>query len=530
MASLNNFFELLVSKKSELLDLFLQHINLTTMAVLISLVIGIPLGILITRNKTCAKIVIGLANIMQSIPCIALLAFSIPFLGVGEKPAILMVIVYALLPIIKNTYTGISGIDARTVEMARGLGITKWKRLLSIELPIAIPFIMAGVRISAVAAVGTMTIAAFAGAGGLGWFINLGLNSRNTALVLLGAIPASLLALVLDFLLGRLEHALTSEGLMPADQIQNIPKKKRRRELAVISVICAAFIAISVGSSVQSALASQGAEKVVIGSSNYTEAILLGYMYSDLITENTDLQVEQRFNLNGAALCFDALDSDKIDMFVEYTGTILPNMLHRPIETTDPAVIYEQIRTLMAEENNIHISAPLGFNNTYAMSVLPETAQKHGLKTLSDLMKKAPQLRLGCTVEFVQREDCLNLLKSTFGTAFQDVKGLDASIRYEAVVAGQVDVIDAFTTDALLSKTGLVMLEDDTQFFPPYQAVNLVRQEILDQYPQLVDVLSTLDGAIDEETMASLNAKVDIDGMDARDVARAFLMEQGLIT
>lgn len=525
-----SILELLSSKKYELLNLFMQHINLTTMAVMIALIIGIPLGILITRNKGCARMVIGLANIMQSIPCIALLAFSIPFLGVGEKPAILMVIVYALLPIIKNTYTGIISIDARTVEVARGLGITKWKRLFSIELPIAIPFIMSGVRISAVAAVGTMTIAAFAGAGGLGWFINLGLNSRNTALVLLGAIPASILALALDFLLGKLEHALTSEGLMPADKIQNIPKKKRRRELAVISAVCIAFIAVSAGSSIQGAFADRRVQKVVIGSSNYTEAVILGYLYSGLIEENTDLQVEQRFNLNGAALCFDALDSDKIDMFVEYTGTILPNMLHRPIETTDPDVIYGQIKNLMAKEHNVHISAPLGFNNTYAMSVLPETAEKYGLKNLTDLMAMAPQLRLGCTVEFVQREDCLELLKNIFGATFKDVKGLDASIRYEAVEAGQVDVIDAFTTDALLSKAGLVKLEDDISFFPPYHAVNLVRQEILDQYPQLSGVLSRLDGAIDENTMATLNSRVDIDGIDAKDVAREFLIEKDLIS
>lgn len=527
---MNSFLELLDTKKYELMNLLLQHINLTAMAVLISLIIGIPLGILITRNRFCSRVVIGLANIMQSIPCIALMAFSIPFLGVGEKPAILMVIVYALLPIIKNTYTGIVSIDPRTMEVARGLGITKWKRLFSIELPIAIPFIMSGVRISAVAAVGTMTIAAFAGAGGLGWFINLGLNSRNTALVLLGAIPASMLALALDFLLGKLEHALTSEGLMPAEQIQNIPKKKRRKELAFISTICAAVLLVSVGSSFGTAMSDRSEQKVVIGSSNYTEAIILGYIYSQLIEENTDLTVQQRFNLNGAAMCFDALDNDRIDMFVEYTGTILPNMLKRPIETTDPDVIYKQVRELMGQEHNIHISEPLGFNNTYAMSVMPETAEKYQLKTLSDLMDKASQLRLGCTVEFVQREDCLNLLQDTFSEEFKDVKGLDASIRYEAIETSQVEVIDAFTTDALLPKAGLVKLEDDVNFFPPYHAVNLVRQEILDQYPQLTDVLACLDGIIDEDTMAALNAKVDIDGMDARDVAREFLTENQLIT
>ena len=526
---MNSFINLFMEKKVELLQLFIQHMNMTTMAVFISLLIGVPLGIIITRNKVAAKIVIGIANVMQSIPCIALLAFSIPFVGIGEKPAILMVIVYALLPIIKNTYTGIVSIDPKTIEMAKGLGLTTWKRLFKVELPVAAPFIMSGIRISAVAAVGTMTIAAFAGAGGLGWFINLGLNSRNTMLVLLGAIPASLLALLLDFLLGKLEHAVTSEGLLPPEQIQNIPKAKRRRERIIVIILCAALVFVPVGTSVYENVQAGTQKKVVVGTSNFTEALILGYMYAELIENDTDIDVEQRFNLNGASVCYDALDSGKIDMFVEYTGTIMANMLKEPVNTKDAGELYQQVSEKMEADHQIHISAPLGYNNTYVMSVMPATAEKYNLKTLSDLMKVAPELRLGCTVEFVQREDCLNLLESTFGTKFKETQGLDASIRYQAVESGEVDVIDAFATDALLPKTGLVKLEDDAQFFPPYYAVNLVRDQVLEQYPELEQTLSKLDGKIDADTMAGLNAQVDIDGKDAKEVAHNFLTEQGLI-
>lgn len=529
MNSLYSFFELFMTKRAELLGLFIEHMNMTTMSVFISLAIGIPVGILITRNRTVAKIVIGIANVMQSIPCIALLAFSIPFVGIGTKPAILMVIVYALLPIIKNTYTGINSIDPKTLEVAKGLGITRWKRLFKIELPIAAPFIMAGVRISAVAAVGTMTIAAFAGAGGLGWYINLGLNSRNTMLVLLGAIPASLLALAIDFLLGKLEHAVTSEGLMPADQIRNIPKADRRKERIGIVGLCCLLILVPTFSSIKSAISSIGEKKVVIGTSNFTEVLILGYMYSELIENGTDLKVEQRFNLNGNSVCFDALTTDNIDMFVEYTGTALSSMLHQPMDTKDPDEVYSRVKELMMSEHNIHTSAPLGYNNTYVMSVSPEVADKYQLTTLSQLMDIAPQLRLGCTVEFVQREDCLPLMEETFNTTFGQVDGLDASIRYEAIDAGEVDVIDAFSTDALLPKSGLIKLEDNVQFFPPYYAVNFVRQEVLDQYPELVPVLEKLDGALSETRMAELNAQVDIDGRDAKDVAHDFLVEEGLL-
>lgn len=521
--------QLFLDRKIELLELFIEHMNMTTLAVFISLAIGVPVGILITRSKPVAQVVIGAANVMQSIPCIALLAFSVPFVGIGTKPAILMVIVYALLPIIKNTYTGIMSIDPKTIEVAKGIGMTKWKRLLRIEIPIALPFIMSGIRISAVAAVGTMTIAAFAGAGGLGWFINLGLNSQNIDLVLLGAIPASLMALGLDFLLGRLEHAITPEGLRPPELIQNISKEKRRREQVVAFGLCALLVLLPVGFSVAEAVDSQGKDKIVVGSSNFTEVMILGYMYSDLIESNTDIEVEERFNLNGGVVCFNAIQNGDIDMFVEYTGSILPNYLHETIDTNDPQAVYEKAAELLKRDYNILLSEPLGFNNTYVMSVRPDTAQRYQIRTLSQLMQAAPQLRLGCTVEFIQRGDCLPLLEERFGTSFQSEKGLDSSIRYQAIAAGEIDVIDAFATDALLEKQGLTLIEDDVGFFPPYDAVNLVRQETLDKYPELEPVLAKMDGLLDEETMRALNAKVDIEGMDAKDVAHQFLVEKGLV-
>ena len=524
---MHNFINLFMDKKGELFQLFMQHLNMTTIAVFISLLIGIPTAILITRNKTASKIVIGIANVMQSIPCIALLAFAVPFVGIGAKPAILMVIVYALLPIIKNTYTGITSIDPKTVEVAKGLGLSKGQRLLKVEMPIAMPFIMAGIRISAVAAVGTMTIAAFAGAGGLGWFINLGLNSRNPGLVLLGAIPASLLALIIDFILARLEHAITSEGLLPADKIKNVSKSVKRRERALIYSLCALLVILPAASSISTAFANNR-NKIVVGSSNFTEALILGYMYSDLIESNTDLEVEQKFNLNGASFCFDSLTNEDIDMFVEYTGSALSTMLHEPIEN-DKDTVYNKVKKLMMERHNISVSEPIGFNNTYVMSVKPETAEKYNLKTLSDLIKNADKLDLGCTVEFVQREDCLPLLEKQYNMKFKKVSGLDAAIRYQAVDSDEVQVVDAFSTDALLAKLGLTTLEDDVHFFPPYYAINFTNQKVLDEHPELKPVLAKMDGLIDEKTMADLNSQVDIDGRDPKDVAHDFLVEKGLI-
>lgn len=524
---MSNFFTLLADKRWELLDLFVEHMNMTTIAVLISLAIGVPLGILICRNKKVSSIVIGIANVFQSIPSLALLAFAVPFVGIGTKPAIIMVIVYALLPIIKNTYTGISGIDPKMIEAARGTGLNRTQRLFKVQLPIAAPFIMAGVRISAVTAVGTMTIASFVGAGGLGWFINLGLNSGDPAMVLLGAIPASLLALLLDFILSKLEKVITPEGLKPADQIQHVSRKKRRRQKAVVFALCGILVALPIGTNIAESMGGQD-RTVVIGTSNFTEAIILGYVYSELIEANTDLTVEQKFNLNGTTICFNALKGGSIDMVTSYTGTALTGMLQQPI-SSDVDEVYDTVKTMMQEQFDIRVSKPLGFNNNYVLSVRPETAQQYNLEKLSDLAAVSSELRLGATVDFIQREDNLPSLKEEYGISFKEENGLAANIRYQAITSGQVDIIDAFSTDAMLEKTQLTTLEDDRNFFPPYYAINLVRGDTLEQHPELEAVLAKLDGVLDEPTMRNMNYQVDVEGKDAQQVAHDFLAEKGLI-
>ena len=278
-----------------------------------------------------------------------------------------------------------------------------------------------------------------------------------------------------------------------------------------------------------SSITNANEKKVVIGSNNFTEAIILGYMYADLIESNTDITVEKRLNLNGASVYFNALETGELDMVTSYTGTALVSMLHQDLTTTDPDEVYKKVSDRMMSEHNIYTSAPLGFNNTYVMCVTPEIAERYNLSKLSDLIKVADELRLGCTVEFIQREDCLPKLQEEYGVEFKSVSGLDASIRYSAVEAGEVDVIDGYATDALLVKTGLIKLEDDLNFFPPYYSVNFTQQSTIDKYPELKEVIAKLDGLIDEDTMAKLNKQVDIDGKDASVVAHEFLEEKGLV-
>jgi len=208
--SLINFF---VKRHKEILSLLLQHLYLTFLAVGFAILVGIPLGILIARYKKLSGPIIGVANVIQAIPSLALLGFLIPFLGIGTKPSIFMVLLYSLLPIIKNCYTALVNIDGDLLEAAKGMGMTKRQVLFRVQIPLAMPVIMAGIRISAVTAVGLMTIAAFVGAGGLGDLVFRGVQSVNNNMIIAGALPACLLALVMDFVIGRLEKLTVPKGI-----------------------------------------------------------------------------------------------------------------------------------------------------------------------------------------------------------------------------------------------------------------------------------------------------------------------------
>ena len=198
---------------SQITELLLEHIVMTVIAVGLAIVIGVPLGILISYVKRLSGPIVGVANVIQAVPSMALLGLAIPLLGIGTLPAVVMVIIYSLLPIIKNTYIGISGIDPAMVEAARGIGLTRWQVLYKVKLPMALPVIMAGVRISAVTAVGLMTMAAFIGAGGLGYLVFSGIRTVNNLQILAGAIPACILALIVDFLMGIVEKLVTPVSL-----------------------------------------------------------------------------------------------------------------------------------------------------------------------------------------------------------------------------------------------------------------------------------------------------------------------------
>ena len=522
---MQSFYELFIARQDELLGLFWDHLNMTVLAVLVASAIGIPLGILIAKSRRLAVPVMALANILQSVPCIALLAFAIPFVGIGAPAAVVMVVVYALLPILKNTYTGILSVDPKLYEVARGMGMSKLRYLKTVEWPLSAPAIMSGVRIATVSAVGTMTIAAFAGAGGLGWYINLGLNAQNQTLVLLGAIPASLMAVGLDALLGVLERRVSAVKM-------HHPSTDRRSKVrdALLVLALSGLVVSPIAHCMQSYIQKEGRHTVVVGAANFTEAIVLGHVFSELIQKETGLKVDERFNLNGEGLCYTALDAGKIDAFIGYTGAIWMNYLHKPLVSKVPETVLSEVRQSLETEKHLVTSGPIGFSNTYQLTVSPSVAQRERLETVEDLMANADHLTIGATVDFMQRDDGVPaLIKAYGGHDFKSKVGLDGSLRYSALAAEEVDVIDAFSTDGLLEKIDCVALRDDDHFFPPYDAIAMMRQGVVSQYPALKNVVDQLEGLIDQKDMRRMNYLVDVEGKDARQVAVDFLTEKGLL-
>ena len=322
----------MIENHSQILSLLIEHLKLTLLSVGLAILIGVPLGILVSYIKKLSKPVLGVSNIMQAIPSMALLGFMIPFLGIGSLPAIVAVILYSLLPIIKNTYIGIDNINPETIEAAKGIGLTKFQILTRIQIPLALPVIMGGVRISSVTAVGLMTIAAFIGAGGLGFLVFSGIRTVDNLQILSGAIPACLLALTIDYLASLVEKLVTPISL----QKSNTYKDPKNRLIAK-SILFFSFLLIVFSFAYTSLSKNKTPDKsIVIGSKDYTEQLLLSNLVADLIEEKTDISVIRKTNLGGTQVCFSAINAKEIDMYVEYSGTAFVQVLnHKPISDVE---------------------------------------------------------------------------------------------------------------------------------------------------------------------------------------------------
>lgn len=512
--------------REQVLSLFLGHIQLTILSVGIAILIGVPVGILISHSPRLSKPILGMANLVQAIPSLAMLGFLIPYLGIGTSAALFCVVIYSLLPIIKNTCIGLNNIDRDTLEAAKGIGMTQGEIMSKIQFPLALPVIMAGIRISAVNAVGFVTIAAFIGAGGLGYLIYSGIQTSNTNLILSGAIPACILALLVDFVVGFLEKVVMPVNLtnptidMTKGKVQRQKRKRRIVSVSALAVTVATII-VSVAPSFK-----QESKVIHIGSKNYTEQLILGNLYADLIEAKTDITVVRDLNLGSTDICYNALKRHDIDMYVEYTGTAYSNLLKKGF-STDNEHIYSTVKELMAKQG-LEVLDPIGFNNMYVLAVRQDTADKYHLNCISDLKKVSNQFVFSPVFEFNNRADGITAMNNVYNLKFKKVMPIDGVLGYKAIASGDCDVITAFSTEGLLKKYHLKLLKDDKNAFLSYYAIPMINESTLTKYPELKDVLNKVTGLLDDETMCSLNYLVDEEGQTPEKVAHNFLKSKGL--
>jgi osmoprotectant transport system permease protein len=507
---MSDFFKFLLTHRAEVGQLTLEHLLLVVVATGAAAAVGVPLGIVLTRKQVLSKPVLGAANILQTIPSLALFGFLIPVLGrygIGRLPAIIALFLYSLLPIIRNTFTGIIGVDPAVKEAALGMGMTGRQMLTQVELPLAMSVIIAGLRVATVISIGTATIAAAIGAGGLGTYIFRGLRMSDNKLVLAGAVPAALMALVADFALGRLEKGLSpNRGRTSSTTV---------RVAAVAAAVALALCGIAV-------FRGSGESAVTIGSKDFTEQVILGEMVAQLIETRTGLRVERKFELGGD-ICHRALVDGEIDGYVEYTGTAFTAILkHEPI--SDPREVYDQVKREYLSQFGVEWLPPLGFNNTFAILVRGDDARRLNLHTISDVARYAGQWRAGFGQDFISRKDGYQGFSRTYGLKFSGPPlEMDLSLSYRALASGQVDLIAGNSTDGLIDKLGLVQLEDDRHYFPPYEAAPVFRRSTLELHPEIVAALGQLSGKIDDAEMRKLNYAVDGEKRDVKQVVREFL-------
>ncbi len=523
---MKDFFQFLDSNWPELLVLTREHIFIVLLATGLAVAIGLPLGILLTRVKSLQTPILGFANIMQTVPSLALfgLLIPIPFIGgIGARTAVIALALYALLPVIRNTVTGILGIDPKVREAAVAMGMTGGQILRMVELPLAAPVILTGIRVAVVISVGVATVAAAVGAGGLGTYIFRGLRQNDNNLLIAGALASALLALLSDFALGQIEKTYKIGERRPG---------RRKFAVAGAFVIFAAIVGFSYlpgfrseildPRSIQTADGPRlDGQRIIVGSKDFTESIILAEILAQML-EGQGAEVERQFELGGD-LAHKGLLSGQIDVYPEYTGTAYTAILkHPPI--TDPQEVYDKTKAEYAEKFGLILSPPLGFANDFAILIRGDIARQNNLKRISDTVAVSRDWQAGFGQDFMSRADGYHGFSKAYGFNFaKQPREMDLALTYRALRSGELDIIAGNSTDGLISALDLFQLEDDKRYFPPYQAVFIARRGKISVF---ADVFAKLNNAISTNEMRKLNYEVDGNKRTPREVAAEWLGAQ----
>jgi osmoprotectant transport system permease protein len=492
------------------------HVVLTLLAVGVGLLISLPAGIVAAKSDRLRGPLLTLASIIQTVPSLALLALvfallvllrdrlpeQYSFSAIGFWPTIIALTLYSILPILRNTATGLRGVDPAAVEAGRALGMTAGQRLRLIELPLALPVIVAGLRTAVVWTVGIATLAQPIGQASLGDYIFRGIQTFNTTAILVGCLASAVLALVLDFLVGRIEAAATKQRWKRAGVLGGVLLSLGAAGLAVLGFTGQ----INLGND---------REPVVIGAKNFAEQYILSELIEDRL-QAAGIPTDRRPGM-GSIQLFEALAAGDVDVYVDYTGTLWANALNRD-PGPPPEVVLNETGDALEAERGIVLLGPLGFDNAYALAMRRDDAESRGIDTNADLAERAAGLKLGSDVEFFERPEWARL-RDTYGLGDLQQVSMSPELMYQAVNSGDVDVITAFTSDGRIAKFDLKLLEDTQSAFPPYDAVLLLSERAAAD-PKLVAALRPLLGSINLQAMQQANLAVDENRATPAEAAR----------
>ncbi|MEI4333994.1 ABC transporter permease/substrate-binding protein [Streptococcus suis] len=501
-----NLFETFIERKDEWGIALFEHLRISLLALIIAIAIAVPLGLILSSKKRLTEWSLQITGIFQTIPSLALLGLFIPFMGIGTLPAVVALVIYAIFPILQGTLTGLGEIDPSLEEAATAFGMNKWEKLKKFKLALAMPILMSGIRTASIMIIGTATLAALVGAGGLGSFILLGIDRNDSALILIGAVSSAVLAVLFGYGIRLLQD-----------------KKPKTILLALLVTL------FTVGASYVPMLNFSTKQLVIAGKLGAEPEILIN-MYKLLIEDQTDIKVEIKPNFGKTSFLYEALKSGSIDIYPEYTGTITSTLLKNSSMdlSTNSDEVYTYAKEAILEQDGLVYLAPMAFQNTYALAVTEDYAQKNSIEKISDLAKVQQTAVAGFSLEFNDREDGNIGLKNLYNLQL-NVKTMEPALRYEAIKSGNVQIIEAYSTDSKVVTYKLKILEDDKQLFPPYQAAPLLSKETLEKYPELEQVLGVLVGKISTEEMTRMNYAVDVEGKSAEQVAREYLEQEGLL-
>lgn len=496
-----------------------QHVLLSLSALLLGIAISLPLAVGASRSRYLRGPALGFASLVQTIPGLALLALFYPvllfvsaftqstfgfgFRALGFLPALLALTLYSMLPVLRNTITGLEGVDPAAKMAARGVGMTPWQSLTLVELPLAAPVIMAGIRTAAVWVIGTATLSTPVGQTSLGNYIFTGLQTENWVFVLFGCIAAGSLALIIDRLLALLEGSFA----------------RRSRPKFVVAL---AGIAVVIGASLFPLFG--GAEKpVVIGNKGFDEQYTLSEMIATRLRA-AGFETRRRDGL-GSIVVFNALAVGDVDAYVDYSGTVWADDMKRTDSPGRDAVL-KQMAAWLKEKRGIGYVGALGFENAYAFVMRRDKADTLHINTLADLAAYAPRLKIGGDYEIFTRPEWRAVVKA-YGLKFGTQRTFQPNFMYRAVTGGDVDVISAFSSDGRIAQYNLKILSDPKGALPPYDAVLLVSPERTKD-ERFLNALKPLIGAIDLKTMQQANLMVDREADKKTPEQAAVWLEQQL--